>query len=112
MSNLGSSERTRNTITVVWGPADSPNCGSVLYYTVTIVNSVDDNDRNTTELSGTRTEFSNLINGTHYTISVAAINRAGTGQTSTINVTTLTDEEGMLTVQCSSTIQTYGTAHD
>ena len=94
VSNLGSSERNRNTITIVWDPARSPNCGPVLYYTVTIVNSVDDNDRNTTELSGRRTEFSNLINGTHYTISVAAVNRAGTGATSRIIVATLTDEEG------------------
>ena len=94
VSNLRRSERTRNTITLLWDPAESPNCGPVLYYTVTIVNSVDDNDMNTTRASGTRAEFSNLINATDYTIFVAAVNRAGTGSTSLINITTLTDEEG------------------
>ena len=79
----------------MWDPADSPNCGPVLYYTVTIVNSVDDNDRNTIESSGTRAEFSNLVNGTNYTFSVAAVNRAGTGATSRIIVATLVvDGEG------------------
>ena len=78
----------------MWDPARSPNCGPVLYYTVTIVNSFDDNDRNTTRASGTRAEFSNLTNGTYYTFSVSAVNRAGTGATSRIIVTTLTDEEG------------------
>ena len=94
VSNSRSSERTRNTITIVWDPARSPNCGPVLYYIVTIVNSVDDNDRNATELSGTRAVLSNLINDTSYNISVAAVNWVGTGPTSTISVTTLTDEEG------------------
>ena len=94
VSNLRYLTRTRNTITVVWDPADSPNCGPVLYYNVTIVNSVDDNDRDTTDTSGTRAEFSNLIIGTNYTIIVAAVNRAGAGLTSAIILATLTDEEG------------------
>ena len=66
----------------------------VLYYTVTIVNLVDANDMNTTQSSETRTGFSNLINGTFYTFSVTPVNRAGSGPTSTIIITTLTDEEG------------------
>ena len=64
VSNLRSMERSRNGITIVWDPADSLNCGPVLYYTVTIVNSVNATDMNTTQLSETRVEFSNLINGT------------------------------------------------
>ena len=96
-SNLRYLTRTTNTITIVWGPADSPNCGPVLYYTVIIVNSVDANDMNTTVTSERGIEFSNLTNGTSYNISVAAVNRAGTGLTSTISVTTLVvDVEGKL----------------
>ena len=79
----------------MWDLADSPNCGPVLYYTVTIVNSVNATDMNTTQLSVTRVEFSNLINGTFYTFNVAAVNRAGAGSTTTIIVTTLTDDEGI-----------------
>jgi len=76
-------------ITIVWDSADSLHCGPVLYYNVIIVNSVDGNDMNITELSESTTEFSNLIKNTTYIISVAAVNRGGTGPTSTINVTTL-----------------------
>ena len=90
VSNLRSLESTRNGIIIVWDPADSPNCGPVLY-TVTIVNSVNATDMNTTVTRGTRVDFSNLINGTSYNISVTAVNRAGPGPTSTI---TATDEEG------------------
>ena len=94
VSNLRYLTRTVNTITILWNPADSPNCGPVLYYTVTIVNSVNPTDMNTIVTSERGTEFCNLMNGTSYNISVAAVNRAGTGLTSTIIVTTLTDDEG------------------
>jgi len=56
----------------VWDPADSPNCGPVLYYNVIIVNSFDVNDMNITESSEIRTKVSNLTNGTTYNIIVAA----------------------------------------
>jgi len=80
---------------MVWDPADSPYCGPVLYYSVTIVNSDDVSDMNTTEISESTIKFSNLISGTTYNISVAAINRAGTGPTSTISVIIpVVDEEG------------------
>ena len=92
--NFGRTESSRNGITIEWDPADSPNCGPVLYYNVTIVNSVNANDMNTTQLSVTRIEFCNLINGTSYNISVAAVNRAGTGPSITTTVATLTDDEG------------------
>jgi len=72
----------------MWDPADSPNCGSVLYYNVTIVNSVNSSDMDITKSSGNTIELPNLIKNTTYIISVAAVNRAGTGPTSTINVTT------------------------
>ena len=57
------------------------------------MNSVNATDMNITEDERT-SEFSNSINGASYNISVAAVNRAGTGPTSTIIVTTLTDDEG------------------
>ena len=94
MPNFGRPDRSRNGITIEWDPADSPNCGPVLYYIVTIVNAVNANDRNITLSSVTRAEFSNLINGTFYNISVAAVNRAGSGPEITTIVSTLTDEEG------------------
>ena len=76
--------RTLNAITVLWDPADSPYCGPVLYYTVTIINLVDAADMNTTTTSQTRAEFSNLINGTSYNISVIAVNRVDSGPTTFI----------------------------
>jgi len=79
---------------MMWSP-DSPYCGPVLYYNVTIVNSINSSDMNITKLSESSIEFSNLIKNTTYIISVTAINRAGTGPTSSINVTTLVvDMEG------------------
>ena len=92
--NFGRPERSRNRITIVWDPADSPYCGPVSYI-VTIVNSVNASDMNTTKTRGTRAEFFNLINGTSYNISVAAVNRIGSGPSITTTVSTLTDEEGM-----------------
>jgi len=95
ISNLRSSIKTTNTITVVWDHADSPYCGPVLYYSVTIVNSHDVSDMSITETSESTIKFSNLMIGTTYSISVVAINRAGTGPTSTISVITpVVDEEG------------------
>ena len=92
--NFGTPESSRNGITIEWDPADSPYCGLV-YYNVTIVNSVNAIDLNTTETRGTRAEFFNLINGTSYNISVAAVNRVGPGPSIITTVSTLTDEEGM-----------------
>ena len=81
VQNLRSSNTT-TTIIIEWDSPDSPSdCGPVFYYIVTIDSG---NDMNTFE---ERAEFSNLINGTNYTISVAAVNRVGTGPASTINVT-------------------------
>ena len=79
---------TNTTITITWDPADSPNgCEPVFYYTVTVVNLANNNVRNPITVWRPRTEFSDLINGTNYSISVAAVNRAGNGQSSTIDVT-------------------------
>ena len=93
VSNLRDTMVTNTTITVVWNPADSPYCGPVFYYIVTAISLADDGDRNTIVWEP-RAEFSDLINGTNYSISVAAVNRAGTGPSSMINVTTLTGNEG------------------
>ena len=86
MLNLRSTQRTTDTITVVWDPTDSLNCGPVLYYIVTIRNSC---GINSFDLTVPRAEFHDLMNNVANTISVAAVNRAGVGMETTINVTTL-----------------------
>ena len=96
VSDLESIRTTNTMIIVTWGLGITPSngCGLVLYYIVTIMNSVEVTDMNITETSQTRAELSNLLNGTNYIISVAAVNRAGTGPSSMINVTTLSGNEG------------------
>ena len=96
MSDLESIRTTNTMIIVTWGLSITPSngCGLVFYYIVAIMNSVEVTDMNITETSQTRAELSNLINGTSYIISVAAVNRAGTGPSSMINVTTLSGNEG------------------
>ena len=95
VSNLRSSIITNTTITIQWDPADSPSdCGLVFYYNVTIVNLCNAYDMNTVVTNQKIAEFSNLRNGNSYHISVAAVNRAGTGPSSMITVTTLTGNEG------------------
>ena len=85
--NLRNTATSNTAIIITWDPADSPDdCGPILYYTVTTTSLADARDRNTI-VWGPRAEFSDLINGTEYTISVAAINRAGSGPSSTMNVT-------------------------
>jgi len=94
VANLRSTSKTTNTITVVWDPADSPYCGPVLYYNVTIVNSDDVSDTSIAETIKSTIKFSNLISDTTYNISMAAVNRAGTGPTSTISVITPVVDDG------------------
>lgn len=73
-----------NTTMITWDPAESPSdCGPVLYYIVTATSLVDVSVRNTI-VWGPRAELSNLINGISYNISIAAVNRAGSGPSSTI----------------------------
>ena len=86
VSNLRSTRITDTTITVIWDDAVSPNgCGPVFHYSVTIMSSSFLNDMDTQQK---RAEYSNLTNGTDYTISVAAVNRVGSGPSSMISVTT------------------------
>ena len=86
MSNLRSTRITNTTITVKWNPAISPSgCGPILYYTVTIMSATDTNANETSE---TVVTFSNLEDGVQYNISVVAVNRAGTGPSHQISVTT------------------------
>ena len=86
MSNLRSTRITNTTITVKWNPAISPGgCGPVFYYNVTIMNAT---YANATETSETTATFSNLEDGVQYYISVVAVNRAGTGPSRQISVTT------------------------
>ena len=87
--NLRSTQRTTDRIIVVWDPTDSLNCGPALYYIVTIRNLAISCDTNSFDLNVPRAEFHDLINNVAYTISVAAVNRAGVGMETTINVTTL-----------------------
>ena len=85
---------TNTAVIITWNSTfDASDCGPVLYYTVTATSLTDDSDRNTIVVWGTRAELSDLINGINYIISVAAVNRAGTGPSSMINVTTLSGNE-------------------
>ena len=93
ISSLDSPAKTNTTITVEWDAANSSNCGPVLYYNVTIVNSVNGTEMNTTTLNDRELKFFNLMSGTAYNISVAAVNRAGTGNEFTKTFTTRTDKE-------------------
>ena len=89
MSNLQTTQRTADAITVVWDPAGSINCGHVLYYIVTIRNLAIPYDTNSFNLTLPRAEFHDLVNNISYAISVRAVNRVGVGMETTINVTTL-----------------------
>ena len=105
VSNLRFSRRTTHTITIVWDPADSPNCGPVLYYTVTTVNSVNPSDVITTESNENIAHISNLKNNATYTINVAAVNRVGSGPTSTIIVAPPTNNgAGKLMYLCNACV--------
>ena len=82
------SNTTNTTIIITWDRAISPNdCGSVLSYDVIATSLADASDRSTKRPTRERAEFDDLIMGINYTISVAAVNRAGTGPSSTIIVT-------------------------
>ena len=86
---MHSPTKTNATITVGWNDADNYDCGPTLYYKGNILNSIyiiGPTDR--------RFKFSNLMSNISYVISIAAVNRIGTGPTSTITVTTLGNEEG------------------
>ena len=82
--------RTNTSITVTWNAENSSNCGPVMCYIVTIENSSFIFMYETPE---TISEFSGLMSGTSYTISVRAINRAGIGPGSDITLATLTDNK-------------------
>ena len=76
---------TSTTIIITWDPAVTPSdCGPVFYYTVTATSLADGSVKSFQRPSQTSAKFSNLINGTSYTISVAAVNRVGSGPSSTI----------------------------
>ena len=88
VSNLRNIATTNTTITITWDPAISPSdCGPVLYYNVIAASLADASDRDTIVTSQTIAGLSGLRNGTSYNISVAAVNRAGSGPSSTIIVT-------------------------
>ena len=88
MSGLKNTATTNATITITWDPTVSPSdCGPVLYYTLTATSLADASDRIIIVTSQTVAVFSSLMNGTLYNISVAAVNRAGSGPSSTIIVT-------------------------
>ena len=79
---------TNAAVIITWNPTfDASDCGPVLYYTVTATSLADVSDRSTV-VWGPRAELSNLLNGTNYNISVAAVNRAGSGPSSTVIVVT------------------------
>ena len=95
ISDLRSTRITNTTMTIQWDPAvNLSGCGPVFYYTATIVNLFNASDMSTIITYETTTVFSNLRNDNSYTITVAAVNRAGNGPSSMITVTTLTGNEG------------------
>ena len=93
VENFVSVSVTTDEIIVVWDIRPS-YCGPVVDYVVTAVNLADLSDMRTPTLNGMEATYtiSNLRNGTSYSISVAAVNRVGTGPSSMINVTTLTEK--------------------
>ena len=97
VKNLRSNSVTTNEITVMWDPAVSPSgCGPVFYYIVTAVNLMDSSTI-TMEAFGNVATIRMLSDGTTYHISVAAVNRAGTGPSSSmISVTTLINSGGKI----------------
>ena len=87
VSNLKNTA-TNTTIIITWDPAASPDdCGPVFSHAVTATSLADGTVRTPKRLNQTGAEFSNLIKDINYTFSVAAVNRAGIGPLSTINVT-------------------------
>ena len=92
VDNLRVAQVAPTKITVMWNDALSPTtrCGPVIFYDVTIVNLMDPSEMMTVERRDNVTGFYNLRSNTSYNISVAAVNRAGTGPSSVITVTTLT----------------------
>ena len=109
VSNLRSIRNTNGTITVEWDPANSPSGCEPLYYSLTIVNSVNASDTISSGEIMTRAEFSNLKNGTSYNISVAAVNRVGIGPISTFTLYTHTEGNNicMYVCICQSLATTY-----
>lgn len=91
--NLRSTKVSSNMIAVQWKAAISRGCGPV-YYIVSAVNLASSSDMVTIVTSQTKAEFSDLANDTEYAITVTAVNRASTGPSSMINVTTLTEDNG------------------
>ena len=95
INNLRNVSVTANEITIVWNYAVSPSgCGPVLYYNVTAVNSANPSDMYIMKTRENVAILSDLGEGTSYIISVVAVNRAGTGPSSVINVTTLLPGNG------------------
>ena len=88
---------TNTSITIEWDLAEVLYCGPISSYILTIMNST---FMNTTRSTLSRFKFTGLMSNTSYNISVAAVNRAGTGLESNITVATITDEEEGNNVWC------------
>ena len=89
ITHLANSSYSSNIITLTWDPANSPYCGEVLYYQVVISSdehaNIPNNIVNSTCLT---TTFLDLWSNTAYTITVTAVNRAGSGIVARITVVT------------------------
>ena len=91
VDNLREGTVTTTEVSVMWNGAISPSgCEPVLYYIVTAVSFIDPSNILTMVTRDNVAEFFNLRSDTSYNISAAAVNRAGTGPSSVITVTTLT----------------------
>ena len=87
VNNLRSVTVRATVITVMWNAVSPSGCGPVLYI-VTAVSLMWPTNIITIATSNNVATISVLRNCTSYNISVAAVNRAGTGSSSMINVTT------------------------
>ena len=94
VDNLAEVTVTTTEATVMWNAVSPSYCGPVFYYVVTAVNLMGPINMITIATSNNVATISNLRSDTSYNISVAAVNRAGTGSSLVIIVATLTDDVG------------------
>ena len=93
----------------MWNAVSPSHCGPVLYYNVTAVNSARLSGIRSQEENEGKAMISNLEKGTSYIISVAAVNRVGTGPSSMITVTTNIGKVIMFIVHNSTNMCMNGT---
>jgi len=93
VTHLTNTTYKSDLIIITWDLASSPYCGEVLYYQVGITSDEHtDLKNNTVATAGLSTTFLDLKSNTRYTITVAAVNRAGTAINANIVVQTAAEK--------------------